>query len=488
MESGLTHVDSISDLEITQIGGTTLLYSADQSDGGLNVFSIDASGSAVFQDQLGYSPNRGTLAVNQITLERIAGQDVLLPAGRYDDRLAIHDLAANGDLGSVKILGMSSSLIGGITHTETVQVAGKTFMVASQLNQSGFRSFRIRDDLSLEYKNQFLDDGHNHIDGISALASGTISGRSYVFTASGTEDGVTAWWVGQWGNIKERDSADASTGLAVNAPTALETVTVDGNLFLVLGAATSSSISVLKVNEWGGLFLKDHEIDSLDTRFGGISALDTVLVGDRAFVVAGGSDDGLSLFEISADGGLHHLASIADTLVTTLQNISSVTATADGTKLQIFAAGSERGITQFDVELGNLGPQITGDNSANTLTGTVGDDLILGFDGDDVLQGQAGADRIIDGAGADEMWGQGGADTFFFVPDARMDTVKDFDVAEDVLDLSGFDLLYSTNQLSFTQKGYGVLINFGSDRFRIEEEADQLLIAELTSDHFVFAT
>lgn len=482
----MSHVDGITDLELTQIGGTTYLYSADQSDGGLNSFYIDAGGVAVFQDQLGYSPKRGTLAVNQITLANVAGQDILLPAGRYDDRMAIHELGANGDLGTVKILGMSSSLIGGFTNTETVQVAGKTFMMASQLDQSGFRSFRIRDDLSLEYKAQFLDDTDNYIDNISAMASGTIAGRTYVFTASGFEDGVTAWWVGQWGNIKERDSESATSGLAINAPTALDTATVDGNLFLVIGAAVSGSLSVLKVNEWGGLFLKDHEIDNLSTRFGGVAALDTVIVGDRAFVVAGGADDGLSLFELSADGGLHHLTSIADSLTTTLQNISTIAATAEGTKLKIFAAGSERGISQFEVDLGNLGPQITGDAAANTLSGTSGDDLILGYDGDDILQGQDGADRLIDGAGADQMQGQGGADTFYFVPDARMDTVLDFDVAEDLLDLSGFDLLNSMADLTLTQKAYGVLITFGADRFRIEEEGDQLLIADLTGDHFIF--
>ena len=67
-----------------------------------------------------------------------------------------------------------------------------------------------------------------------------------------------------------------------------------------------------------------------------------------------------------------------------------------------------------------------------------------------------------------------------------MDTVTDFETGQDRLDLTDFAMLYSIDQLSFTQRAYGVLITFGADRFRIEEEDGQLLVEDLTEDHFVF--
>ena len=73
---------------------------------------------------------------------------------------------------------------------------------------------------------------------------------------------------------------------------------------------------------WGQLTPVDHVLDSLETRFDGVSALSVVTLNDRAFVIAGGADDGISLFELSADGKLHHMSSIADQHGTTLNNIS----------------------------------------------------------------------------------------------------------------------------------------------------------------------
>jgi len=214
-----------------------------------------------------------------------------------------------------------------------------------------------------------------------------MAGRSFFFAASALEDGVTAYWMGQWGNIKERGSLSPGNGLWVDAPTALATSEVDGKLFLIVGAAGSGTLTSVMVNQWGGLFTRDHMLDSLSTRFDGVSAVETVTVGDRAFVLAGGADDGISLFELSGDGKLHHLTSLADQLGTTLTNISAITAAEIGGELQVFVAGAEAGVTQFVLDLGNLGATISGNNADNLLTGGAQDDLILGYDGNDTLNG-----------------------------------------------------------------------------------------------------
>ena len=157
-----------------------------------------------------------------------------------------------------------------------------------------------------------------------------------------------------------------------------------------------------------------------------------------------------------------------------------------GDDIQVFAAGSETGITEFTIDLGALGASVNGNDLDNTLTGGALDDLLVGRDGDDTLDGGAGNDRLIDGAGVDSMTGGAGADVFVFTPDNRMDTVTDFDITEDRLDLSAFLFLYDTSRLDFTQKGYGVLIQYGSDRIRIEDDDKTLQVADLTEDHFIF--
>ena len=72
-------------------------------------------------------------------------------------------------------------------------------------------------------------------------------------------------------------------------------------------------------------------------------------------------------------------------------------------------------------------------------------------------------------------------------PHCRMDDIKDFNPAEDKIDLAQFQMLYSFGQLTFTQKNYGVLLTIGDDRFRIEGHDSQILqVADLTADNILF--
>ena len=483
--SGLPHLQGLRDLDMLAINGETYLYSASEATGGMNVFDI-SNGPATHVDALDYSGAHGTLGLTQITLGTVDAQNALFPSGRYDNRMAVHNLDEDGSFNGTKYLGASPTNIGAFDHTLLLQLNGKSFLVAAQHDQPGYRHFEVRDDLSLAFKKHTPDTPDNYLDDITAMAQGTVDGKTYFFTADGVGDGISSYWMGRYGNIKERDSIGAADGFAINAPSALDTALVDGNLFVLAGGAGSHTLSALKVNTYGGLFETDTQLDSRDTRFGGISAVETVMVGDRAFVLAGGSDDGLSLFELSSDGRLHHLTSIADENDTTLQNVSTISARAIGSELQVFVAGSDTGITQFNVDLGLLGASVNGNDLDNVLTGTALNDLLVGRDGDDIFNGAAGDDRIIDGAGVDLMTGGAGADVFVFTPDNRMDTVTDFDLEEDVLDLTAFPMLYDMSRLSFTQKGYGVLIEYGADRFRVEDDDTTLQVADFTEDHFVF--
>lgn len=199
-------------------------------------------------------------------------------------------------------------------------------------------------------------------------------------------------------------------------------------------------------------------LDSLSTRFAGVTAVETFTIGDRAFVLAGGSDDGLTLFELAPDGQLLLIEVLADSADTTLSDISDIEVVVLDGEIQVYVASSvEAGITQFTLDPGNLGISVNGEKWAETLSGTDADDLLAG---------------------------RGGADTFVFVDDGRMGTVTDFTPGEDRLDLSDFALLYSMDQLSLVQKDYGVLIEIGDDRIRLE---GGIQVSDLSAGDFLFA-
>jgi Ca2+-binding RTX toxin-like protein len=97
-----------------------------------------------------------------------------------------------------------------------------------------------------------------------------------------------------------------------------------------------------------------------------------------------------------------------------------------------------RGNGDDDVLYGNKG--------GDTLIGNDGLDILFGNEGDDILQGGAGVDQLIGGIGDDELTGGGGSDTFLWLANEQgtfanptEDIIRDFSIANDVLDLS--DLL-----------------------------------------------
>lgn len=101
---------------------------------------------------------------------------------------------------------------------------------------------------------------------------------------------------------------------------------------------------------------------------------------------------------------------------------------------------------------------IIGAAGADTLDGAGGGDNVHGGAGNDTVKGGAGADLLHGGAGndflwgedgLDQMWGGAGEDVFVFeLANAfnNIDVIKDFNVAEDVIDinslLTAYDPLY----------------------------------------------
>lgn len=81
--------------------------------------------------------------------------------------------------------------------------------------------------------------------------------------------------------------------------------------------------------------------------------------------------------------------------------------------------------------------EILGTNNSDDLTGTDGNDLIRGLNGRDTIIGGAGDDTLVGGLGGDLLTGGGGSDSFVFDSiSERTDSITDFSVIDDLLDLT----------------------------------------------------
>ena len=99
-----------------------------------------------------------------------------------------------------------------------------------------------------------------------------------------------------------------------------------------------------------------------------------------------------------------------------------------------------------DLILGGRGQdQLQGGKDLDTLKGNSGNDTLFGQDGNDLLfgdenndeiQGGAGNDTLVGGSGNDTLFGQAGSDRFLFEVSNGVDTIGDFVVAEDKIELA----------------------------------------------------
>jgi len=85
-----------------------------------------------------------------------------------------------------------------------------------------------------------------------------------------------------------------------------------------------------------------------------------------------------------------------------------------------------------------------GNDGSDILMGFGGSDTLFGQDGNDNLQGGDGDDVLNGGAGTDNLTGGSGDDRFVYIvaPDsagATVDTITDFGVGNDIIDLSAID-------------------------------------------------
>lgn len=342
--------------------------------------------------------------------------------------------------------------------------------------QSGIGQVTLNADGDYVASEITFANGQAYDDQITSLAQAQVNGVTYIFGASSTEHGISTWTVASNGDLSNTSNLGNDEGLWITAPTALETVTIGANTYLVLAAAGTGSLSVMRVENDGSLTITEHILDTRDTRFGGVSDIEIITYHGQTYVIAGGSDGGLSVFVMLPSGQLVARAHIADTPDMSLANISTIAAHGQGNGINIFVASSaETGISQLRFDTGPVGTTQTANATGDTLTGAGGTDLIIGGAGNDILTGGVGDDIIQDGRGSGTLTGGSGADIFTLIFNGETDTITDFQVGIDQIGLSGWPMVRDRSQLTMTITDFGMTISYG-DKLLIVRSSDGQLI------------
>lgn len=124
-------------------------------------------------------------------------------------------------------------------------------------------------------------------------------------------------------------------------------------------------------------------------------------------------------------------------------------------------ADSIHGGAGDDLAYGGAGNDtLSGDDGLDTLNSGDGDDLLAGNAGNDDLNGDAGADTLAGGDGSNDLTGGAGADSFVIATseEETTDTIHDFSVGEDTIDLSAHFYKLGFAELGFTDHAGGTYL------------------------------
>ena len=406
---------NIRDLVVFDSGAGLRLYLLAADGGSLSVYD-PAAGMALLE-QVYFQAGTTAGAMPRLELDDSANPPALLVTGGAGTGVQRFELDGNGLPGAAEVLASPAS---GFVTSEWVDTGAVEVLFTSTTDQGGIACWMDNGPGGLALVDQInLGAMTGGID-IQAMTQISRNGETFLLLASAQADQLIALRVDADGSVRMTGQVTSGDGFWIDTPSAVTAASIGGVDYVLMAASGTSSVVVARLEADGSFTITDQVNDDLTTRFEHLTVLESVEIGGQVFVVAGGADDGLTLFSLTPGGRLVHRQSIADSTDMALTNITSVSLTVVDGQIEIFAAGEgATEVTWLRVDPGALGAAVQPGAGDDILTGTAGHDMLAGGAGNDQISGGAGDDILIDGAGADTMTGGAGADVFVLAWMAR---------------------------------------------------------------------
>ncbi|NOD30407.1 beta-propeller fold lactonase family protein [Ruegeria atlantica] len=458
--TGSAALDSgIGDTALKTLNGNTYLYTVTGPGGGVAVWRLVDGALPQLVDTEYYSGSITFQVGRSATSITLAGTEQIALDINTATGLVGYDVNADGTIGNLKETGV---LNGGGDISAIVQFSlGSSGVLAMAHEDTGnIGTYHVNANGTLSLAGLIAGTA----DAMQTLRSGS---EHFLISSDAATNSVSTYRIDSGtGTLTEINNDSALGTLGVSTPTDVETVEAYGKSWVVVAGSGSNSLSVLQLNSDGSLKATDHVLDTLHTRFESVQDLEVIDVNGRVFVVAGGGDDGLSLFTLTPEGQLVHMDSFEDTLASGLQNVESLAVAHVGDELQILVTSQQdAGVNVLTVPVDDLGVVRKG---FGTVNGSASDDILSGGILHTTLLGGAGDDILIAWKGATTMSGGAGADIFVMQSGSGLTTITDFQAGVDRLDMFDYLLLRSPQQLTFTSTANGAQIEYRGEVVQVQ--------------------
>ena len=501
----LQHWSGLSALQPVFANGRSWLYAGSAATGGYQWLELAEAQAAVWRGSSTIAVSAGqneagaSYRLSDLVMLQHGNQNRLLGSNLSNGYIDAQVINPGGGLvqASPLLAGLPSLASPNLANAVLASfVIGATSFLASATTFAGgdqLRLFRLDDAWQLTQIAVQQDDPKSTLTGVSDMVSLRIGGQSFLVAASTAQDGLTAYRIdpqaGTGGALVLTDMIGVKDGLWVAGLDALASLSVQGVSYLIAASIRSSSLSVVRINDLGVMFVADQLQDDGATRIANVAALASFSQAGRGFVLAGGSDGGLSLFELLPGGSLYHHRSQETPAGASIGPVAALQVVQIGTDVQVFyTSASMPGLTQARLSLAGLAAPVLGSAGADLLPGGAGADLLMGGAGNDTLLGGAGDDLLVAGGGLDRLTGGAGADSFVLTASAGLQSViTDFEPGVDRINLDDWGRIYDLSALTFYPRNYGAEIRWQGETLRVETlDHSRIETAQWTAADFLF--
>lgn len=474
----------ITDFAIDETGIGLQLFAGAEASANLARLDLNTGLTASFETPWTLPDRGSTMRVNDIEIIGSGNTAQLLVGTAQSTQIESTLLTTSTSPIWTGVLGGPQTPINQIAY---IEIGTQRFLATGSRDSSGMDIYeQSGTSASWTQRDTVVDHAKVALSDTADLISIDVGGTAFLISGATGDGGISTFSVAPNGVASLIDTIGVKQQLWLSGLDDLVGVEAAGVDYVTIAATNSSSLSVVRVNATGVMFVEDHITDTQNSRFANVDALDSFEIGNRGFVVAAGSDDGVSLLEVLPDGQLFHHDSLANHAGGGLENVSALQAAVLGNQVQVFAGTQTGDIVQLDLDVSTLGAAQVGTQNNDTLMGTSADDLLFGDVGNDTLSGGNGDDLLVGGGGTDQMTGGAGADIFVFSKGSGQAQVTDFNVAEDHIDISDWGRLYHISSLEITSRSDGADISFRDQTLRLESHDNSALDMIALTDSFLF--
>lgn len=237
----------------------------------------------------------------------------------------------------------------------TLALGVRTFVYATGVNGDGISAFKLGASGSLTSIQTIADDRVLELNGAANFASVTVGGATYLYVNADIGDGISAFRVSAKGTLTNIQNIGNDAELELKGTEGKMAVAIVGGLtYLVATGDDDNGVSVFRVNDDGTLTNTYNVTDASAPELELDNAMDavTAVVGDHTFIcVAGEDDNGLSVFELLANGTLSNTWNVSDDATLNLAGAMGLaTATVSGTTYLIASGGLDDGLSVFSLD------------------------------------------------------------------------------------------------------------------------------------------